>query len=276
MSACERSLDTEDTMDIAGKIVVVTGAARGIGRALAEGAKARGAKTVVAVDLDEAHVQETARRVEGRAMRCDVSNEADIARVIETTEREIGPIDLFCSNAGIGGFRGDANNCASGSTDSWNRAWAINVMAHVHAARLLLPRMIPRGGGYFLNTVSAAGVLNQVGGAVYGTTKHAAIGFAENLAFSHRDQGIRVSVLCPQGVDTDMLRASGSGPQFDDGVITAEACATAALDGVQRETFCILPHPVVLDYMQRKAADYDRWIGGMAKLNRAYQASRAG
>jgi NAD(P)-dependent dehydrogenase (short-subunit alcohol dehydrogenase family) len=261
-------------MDIAGKIVVVTGAARGIGRALAEGAKARGATGIVVVDLDEAQVQATAQRVGGRAMRCDVSNEADIARVVETTEREIGPIDLFCSNAGVGGFRGDKDNCASGNTESWNRAWVINVMAHVHAARLLLPRMIPRGSGYFLNTVSAAGVLNQVGGAVYGTTKHAAIGFAENLAFSHRDQGIRVSVLCPQGVDTDMLRASGSGPQFDDGVITAEACADAAFDGIKAETFCILPHPVVLDYMRRKPADYDRWIGGMAKLNRAYQASR--
>jgi NAD(P)-dependent dehydrogenase (short-subunit alcohol dehydrogenase family) len=257
-------------MKLEGKTVVVTGAARGIGRALAVGAKTRGAKAVVALDIDHGQAEETAKLVGGRAWRCDVSDGAEIERVLLAIESEVGPIDLHCGNAGVGGFRGDRGNCASGSTEAWNRSWAINVMAHVHAARVLVPRMIARGGGYFCNTVSAAGLLNQVAGAVYGTTKHAAIGFAENLAFSHRDQGIRVSVLCPQGVDTDMLRASGSGPQFADGVITAEQCAAAALDGIEKETFCILPHPIVLDYMRRKTADYDRWIGGMAKLNKAY------
>lgn len=257
-------------MKFEGKIVVVTGAARGIGRALAVGAKARGAKAVVAVDLDGGEAEQTARLVGGRAFKCDVSNEAEIERVVAETERTVGPIDLFCSNAGIGGFKSPRDNCAAGATEAWNRAWAVNVMAHVFAARSLLPRMIPRGSGYFLNTVSAAGLLNQVGGAVYGTTKHAAIGFAENLAFSHRDQGIRVSVLCPQGVDTDMLRASGSGPQFADGVISADDCAKAALDGIEAERFCILPHPVVLKYMQNKTADYDRWVSGMSRLNAAF------
>jgi NAD(P)-dependent dehydrogenase (short-subunit alcohol dehydrogenase family) len=256
-------------MDFANAVVVVTGAAQGIGRALAIEAHKAGAKTVIAVDLDLAKAEETARLVGGHAYQCDVSREADIARVVEDTEKSFGPIALFCSNAGIGGFGGDPLNAASAPNESWQKAWEVNVMAHVYAARALVPRMIARGGGAFLNTVSAAGVLNQVGGAVYGTTKHAAIGFAENLAFTHRDQGIRVSVLCPQGVDTAMLRASGAGPQFNDGVITPEACAKAAIEGVKAGTFCILPHPVVADYMRNKTADYNRWIAGMAKLQRA-------
>lgn len=263
-------------MDFTGKVVVVTGGAQGIGRALAEAAKAAGAKAVVAADLDLAGAEETARLVGGRAYRCDVAKQAEIEALIVAVEETVGPIDLFCSNAGIGGFRGDPMNAAAAPTDNWQTAWEVNVMAHVHAARALLPRMIARGGGYFLNTVSAAGVLNQVGGAVYGTTKHAAIGFAENIAFSHRAQGIRVSVLCPQGVDTALLRASGSGPQFDDGVITPAQCAAAAIEGIRAERFCILPHPVVLKYMQNKAADYDRWIAGMAKLNGAYVAATSG
>jgi NAD(P)-dependent dehydrogenase (short-subunit alcohol dehydrogenase family) len=257
-------------MQIQDKIVVVTGAARGIGRALAVGAKSRGARAVVALDLDLQEAEATAAMVGGRAWRCDVADGVAIETTLAAVAREVGPIDIMCSNAGVGGFRGERTNCASGATEAWNRAWAINVMAHVHAARVLLPGMIARGSGYFLNTVSAAGLLNQVAGAVYGTTKHAAIGFAENLAFSHREHGIRVSVLCPQGVDTDMLRASGSGPQFNDGVITPEQCATAALDGIEADRFCILPHPVVLKYMQNKAADYDRWVAGMSRLSGAY------
>ncbi len=256
-------------MDLKDKIVVVTGAADGIGRALALGAKARGAKAVVVADLNGAGAEKTAQDVGGRAFQCDVAREADIQRLVETTEAEVGPIALFCSNAGIGNFGGNGTSSTSSSNEQWQRGWDVNVMSHVYAARALVPKMAARGGGYFLHTVSAAGLLNQIGSAVYGTTKHAAIGFAENLAFTHRDQGIRVSVLCPQGVDTALLKAAGaSNSALVDGVISAEQCAAVALDGVEKETFCILPHPQVLQYMRNKTADYDRWIGGMAKLQR--------
>lgn len=262
-------------MHIKDKIVVVTGAADGIGRALAIGAKARGAKAVVSVDLNAAGAEKTAKEVGGRSFGCDVAREADLARVIETIESEVGPIGLFCSNAGIGNFGGNGTSSTSSPNEQWQRGWDVNVMAHVYAARALVPRMVARGGGYFLHTVSAAGVLNQIGSAVYGTTKHAAIGFAENLAFTHRDQGIRVSVLCPQGVDTALLRAAGaSNSALVDGVITAEQCASIALDGIEKETFCILPHEQVLQYMRNKTADYDRWIAGMAKLQRKLGESK--
>jgi NAD(P)-dependent dehydrogenase (short-subunit alcohol dehydrogenase family) len=261
-------------MKIEGSICVVTGAAQGIGRALCGALKAAGAAHVVAVDLRREGAAETAAMVRGTALGCDVGNQSEIEAVIDQVEAEIGPIDLFCSNAGIlTGLDQSFENIAFAETDVWNKAWAVNVMAHVHAARYLVPRMKARGGGYFLHTASAAGLLNQVGSAVYGVTKHAAVGFAEALALGHRDDNIRVSLLCPQGVDTEMVRGTGENPATADGILSAEEVAQTTLQAIRDERFLVLPHAQVAGYMRNKVEDYDRWIGGMAKLQRAYKSA---
>ena len=245
-------------MKLAGKVVVVTGAAQGIGAALCERFVAEGAKTVVAADI----------RLAPGIVPCDVSREDDIVRLIDSTEARFGPIDLFCSNAGIAVLDPDWDNPASAANEGWARSWAVNVMAHVYAARHLVPRMSARGGGYFLNTVSAAGLLSQIGSGPYSATKHAALGFAENLAINVRDRGIKVSVLCPQGVDTPMLHGITRGVPDGDGVLTPQQVADAVVAGLDAERFLILPHPEVTTYMQRKADDYDRWFAGMTRLRR--------
>ena len=254
-------------MQVAGKVVVVTGGGNGIGKALCEAFHAAGASKVVVVDLDHAAAEKVAASVGGAAFKCDVGQEKNVLHVIEETERMFGPIALFCSNAGIGGgFDPLAVNVGGTTDEPWARSWAIHVMAHVYAARHLIPRYKARGGGYFLNTISAAGLLSQVGSAPYSTTKHAAVGFAENLAISHKADNIKVSILCPQGVDTDMLRSIPKGPQSGDGDLTPEQVAQDALKGLADETFLILPHPQVLGYMRKKTENYDRWLGGMAKI----------
>jgi NAD(P)-dependent dehydrogenase (short-subunit alcohol dehydrogenase family) len=254
-------------MQVTGKVVVVTGGANGIGQALCEAFHKAGAAKVVVVDLDGERAKAVADAIGGASFRCDVGREDDIKHVIEETERQFGPIALFCSNAGIGGGFDPMSPNAGGVDDGpWAKSWAIHVMAHVYAARHLIPRYKARGGGYFLNTISAAGLLSQVGSPAYSTTKHAAVGFAENLAISHRADNIKVSILCPQGVDTNMLKNIPKGPQSNDGNLAPEQVAKDALAGIEAETFLILPHAQVIDYMRKKTENYDRWIGGMAKI----------
>lgn len=253
-------------MDIQDSIVVVTGAASGIGRALAKRFDEEGAKLVVCSDIDGDGAQQTAEDVGGVAFQTNVADEDDIRDLIEAVEEDHGPIDLFCSNAGIGiGGGAEVENAG------WQNIWDINVMAHVWAARHLIPRMIARGGGYLLNTASAAGLLSQVGSAPYAVTKHAAVGLAEWLALTHGDDGIKVSVLCPQAVRTAMTAGNEEGVASVDGMIEPEEVAEACVRAIEEEAFLILPHPEVLEYMRNKTADYDRWIGGMRKLNRLYQ-----
>ena len=254
-------------MQVRGEVVVVTGGASGIGRALCDAVHAAGARSVVVADLDGERAREVADRIGGVAVRCDVTSEGDVRALIADTEAHLGPIGLFCSNAGVMvGVDMRCENVAAASNEDWERSWQVNVMAHVYAARELVPRMRARGGGYFLNTVSAAGVLSAVGSATYSATKHAAIGFAESLAIAHRAHGVRVSVLCPQAVDTQLLPREAGSLLLGDGVLSPHEVAKAALAGIEEETFLILPHPVVRDYMRGKAENYDRWIGGMAKI----------
>jgi NAD(P)-dependent dehydrogenase (short-subunit alcohol dehydrogenase family) len=253
-------------MKLNDRIIVITGAASGIGRAMAIRFAAEGARRVVCADMNLVGAEQTASLCGGVAFRTDVSKEEDIRILIEAVEAQHGPIDLFCSNAGIGIAGGEET-----PNEGWQRIWDINVMAHVWAARHLVPRMKARGGGYLLNTASAAGLLSQIGSASYAVTKHAAVGLAEWLALTHGDDGIKVSVLCPQAVRTAMTAGNEGGVASIDGMIEPEAVAEACVKALDAEDFLILPHPEVLDYMRRKSADYNRWIGGMRKLNRAYR-----
>jgi NAD(P)-dependent dehydrogenase (short-subunit alcohol dehydrogenase family) len=252
-------------MDLKDKVIVVTGAAGGIGRAMAHRFAAEGARAVACADLNLEGARETAATIGGLAFRTDVAKEAEIVALIDAVESQVGPIDLFCSNAGIGVGGG-----AEASDEAWRRIWDINVMAHVWAARRLVPLMAARGG-YLLNTASAAGLLSQIGSAPYAVTKHAAVGLAEWLAITHGDQGIKVSVLCPQAVRTAMTAGNPQGVASIDGMIEPEAVAEACVAAIAEEAFLILPHPEVLTYMRNKTADYGRWIGGMRKLNRRFR-----
>jgi NAD(P)-dependent dehydrogenase (short-subunit alcohol dehydrogenase family) len=262
-------------MDVAGKVVVVTGGASGIGMALVERFHREGARALIVGDLNGEGAEGVAASVGGVGLQVDVTREADVVRLARTAEDRFGQIDLFCSNAGVSVRDVDMDNAASTPDDGWELGWGVNVMAHVYAARAALPGMIARGDGYFLNTVSAAGLLSQIGSAIYSTTKHAAVGFAESLAITHRHHGIRVSILCPQAVDTPML-GGARGSQSVDGVLSPEEVAGSVVDGLARESFLILPHPQVLEYMQRKSGDYDRWLRGMVRLRDSVMAGTRG
>lgn len=262
-------------MEINHKIIVVTGAGSGIGRALVHKFVAGGAKHVIAVDINATNAAETAEMYACMAMTADVACEADMIRVIDDVESQVGPIDLFCSNAGLA-----AGPSEQSPDEEWQISWDVNVMAHVYAARHLVPRMIKRGGGYFLNTASAAGLLNQIGGAAYGVTKHAAVGFGEWLALTYGHKGIKVSLLCPQAVRTAMTETTpdeigneGLQAAAGDGMLEADVVADIVARGLEEEAFLILPHPEVAQYMQRKTADYDRWIKGMNRFHQSLTKS---
>jgi NAD(P)-dependent dehydrogenase (short-subunit alcohol dehydrogenase family) len=250
-------------MEVADRVVVVTGGARGIGRALARRFASAGAEAVIVADVDADGAWTVAREIGGLAMKCDVSREEEISDLVRKVHTDKGRIDIFCSNAGIGVGGGP-----EATTSDWQRIWDVNLMSHVFVARHVLPQMVDRKEGYLLGTVSAAGLLNHVFAAPYGVTKAAALSLFEWLAIAHGDDGIRVSCLCPQGVKTDMLAAERRlGHDFlTTGALEPEHVADVVVDGIRNERFLILPHPEVAEYFNRKAQDYDRWLRGMRRL----------
>ena len=252
-------------MKLDDKVAVVTGGAHGIGRSLCVRFAAEGARGVVVADIDRAAAEAVAEQVGGLAVTTDVAREADIVRLVEQATERYGPIDLFCSNAGIlveGGIEVP--------DDDWNRIFGINFKAHLYAARAVLPAMLARGEGYLLQVVSAAGLLTQIGSAPYSVTKHAALSLAEWLAVTHGDEGIKVSCVCPQGVRTRLLDQSDS-RFLRQSALDPEDVAEAVIEGLAEERFLILPHPEVAEYFQRKAADYDRWVRGMRRLQERFR-----
>ena len=252
-------------MLVADKVVVVTGGGNGIGRALCRRFKAERAKAVVVSDLNAATAAQVANEIDGTAVEADVSREADVARLVQQTIAKHGGIDLFCSNAGIA-INGDEHTPDA----EWNRCWNVHVMANVFAARAVVPHMLSRGSGYLLQTVSAAGLLTHPQSATYAVSKHASLAFAEWLAMTYGDRGIKVSALCPQGVRTDMLfRAEAEGTRRSfllDSALEPEQVADVVVKGLQDERFLILPHPEVAEFVRRRAADHDRWLRGMRRL----------
>jgi NAD(P)-dependent dehydrogenase (short-subunit alcohol dehydrogenase family) len=247
-------------VEVSGKVAVVTGAASGIGRAAALRFAQEGAAGVVAADLNEEGAQAVARETGGLGVRCDVSREADIRQLVRAAEDRYGRIDVYFSNAGIISRGGPEV-----PDEVWERNWKIHVMAHVWAARALVEPMLARGGGYFLVTASAAGLLNIVESAPYGVTKHGAVAIAEWLSIAYGRRGLRVSCLCPQAVATGMLGSWDTSAGVD-GVLTADDVAGEIVKVMREEKFLILPHPQVLQYMQAKTANYGRWLGGMQKM----------
>ncbi len=259
-------------MELNDKHILVTGGASGIGRALCRSFARAGARRVVVADVDEEGAQRVADEIDGVGAGLDVRDAAAIADLVTRCTAADGPIDLLCSNAGI--FVAGGPEVAD---EEWQSIWEINVMAHVWAARAVLPSMLERGEGYILNTASAAGLLSQIGSAPYSVTKSGAVAFAEWLSITYGSRGIKVSVLCPQAVRTKMTADTDQGGVAGvDGMMEPEAVADAALEGLRAERFLILPHPEVATYVERKAADPDRWLRGMRRLQDAYGESGEG
>jgi NAD(P)-dependent dehydrogenase (short-subunit alcohol dehydrogenase family) len=258
-------------MELTDRVAVVTGGASGIGRALARRFAEEGARGVVVADLDLAGARTVAAAIGDRALAvgCDVAVAAQVAALVARTEEAFGPVDLFCANAGVG-VGTDLDTPAG----DWELAFAVNVRAHVHAAHAVLPGWLQRGEGYFLATASAAGLLTQIGSAPYAVTKHAAVAFAEWLSVTYGERGVRVSCLCPMGVNTPMTEGDHLANEVvatAGAMLAPEDVADAVVDGLRAERFLILPHPEVLTFFRRKADDYDRWLAGMRRLQARVQ-----
>ncbi len=255
-------------MELKDKVAVITGGSGGIGRAMAHEFLAQGARAVVIADLDEVRVQSTAEELGCDGLKCDVTRESHVKRLVDFALKKYGQVDLYCSNAGASGP--EASVIAEVSNELWQQQWELHVMSHLYAARAVLPHMIERGDGYLLNTASAAGLLAALGSGPYTVTKAAAVKFAEFVSITHGDDGIKVSVLCPQGVNTAMApRSLGDGQT--DGIIEPEQLAQTVVSCIREERFHVLPHPEVEDYVRRKGDDVDRWLLGMQRLRRKSQ-----
>jgi NAD(P)-dependent dehydrogenase (short-subunit alcohol dehydrogenase family) len=257
-------------MNLSDRVVVVTGGASGIGRALARRFADEGARGVVVADLDGAGAQAVATEIGALGVACDVTDESQVVDLVARASDAFGSIDLFCANAGVAIGTDEAT-----PDPVWDLALAVNVRAHVYAARALLPEWLERGEGHFLATASAAGLLTQIGSAPYAVSKHAAVAFAEWLSITYGDRGIRVSCLCPMGVRTpmtesdhlatDVVAAAGA-------MLEPEDVAAAVVEGLRDERFLILPHPEVMTFLRRKVDDHERWLAGMRRLQARVQA----
>ena len=252
-------------MEVENKRVIITGSANGIGSSLSRAFKDRNVESMILVDLDEINNTKLSNEVGGIPYKADVGSEDDIIKLVEFAKKEMGGIDIFCSNAGISGAGGLLNT----SNEDWNNIWNVNVMSHIHAAKHTLPIMLEQGSGYFMNTASAAGLLTQLGAAGYSVTKSAAVSFAEWLKITYGERGIGVSCLCPQGVRTPMVEDApeivGSLVSID-GLLEPDVVANEVIECIEKDQFLITPHPEVLEYMKIKASDPDRWINGMQAL----------
>ena len=260
-------------MKVRGKVALVTGAGRGIGRALCRELLHRGAEGVAIGDLDGELAAGTARELGGLGVQCDVSDPAAVRALVAATVGRFGRVDILVSNAGLGVQALDLDDALSESDSQWQRMWAVHVMAHVHACSAVFPGMLERGSGHLVSVASAAGLLSQAGDTAYSVTKHGAVALAESLAITYGDRGIGVSVVCPQYVATamtglDEATDAGAIP----GVLTVEQAAAAIADGIERDDFLVLTHPEVLGFFQKKAADYGRWLAGMRRVREGLRA----